>query len=300
MLLLLAGATENLGREISRHHSSSATIHTMSYAPVPAWIVRILRSIAGLILLYLYLPSAMAWGLLGHQLVCDIAWRNLSGSARAKLHRLLEPSGFRSFATACHWPDRIRGEQEWAWTAPYHYINVPIEATHVTLGDCPEEGCVLAGIEVNLAAARASAAVPVQRLSALLFLSHYVADVHQPLHVSYAYDAGGNETELIFEGEQMNLHQLWDSGLLTRDGKTDWKRLGNRLAKEAARLDLPDTTPLDWAEESLALTRRIYAELPADGRLPEDYYERYHPLARDRILLAGRRLGRLLNTLLSD
>ena len=118
--------------------------------------------------------------------------------------------------------------------------------------------------------------------------------------MSYAYDAGGNETELIFEGEQMNLHQLWDSGLLTRDGKTDWKRLGNRLAKAAARLDLPDTTPLDWAEESLALTRRIYAELPADGRLPEDYYERYHPLARDRILLAGRRLGQLLNTLLSD
>jgi len=272
----------------------------MSHAPVPAWIVRILRSIAGLCLLYLYLPSAMAWGLLGHQLVCDIAWRSLNKDAREELKDLLDTTGTRSFATACFLPDRLRDLEEWAWTAPYHYLNVPVEATHVTLGDCPEEGCVLAGIEKTRALARATAAVPAQRLSALLFLSHYVADVHQPLHVSYAYDAGGNEKELIFEGEQMDLHQLWDSGLLTRDRNAGWKRLGSRLAKQAARLDLPDTTPLDWAEESLALTRRIYAELPADGRLPEDYYERYHPLARDRILLAGRRLGRLLNTLLSD
>ncbi|HLA40430.1 MAG TPA: S1/P1 nuclease, partial [Candidatus Glassbacteria bacterium] len=60
------------------------------------------------------------------------------------------------------------------------------------------------------------------------------------------------------------------------------------------------TVPLDWAEESLTLTRRIYAELPTDGRLSEDYYERHHPLAIERITIAGLRLGRLLNTLLSD
>jgi hypothetical protein len=88
--------------------------------------------------------------------------------------------------------------------------------------------------------------------------------------------------------------------LLTRDKRPNWKTLGARLAYTAARRDIPESTPRDWADESLALTRRIYAELPADSKLKEDYFALHQPLATERITLAGRRLGLMLDTLLSD
>ena len=274
----------------------------MNLSRIPVRIMQILRSIAGLCLLNLYLPSAMAWGLLGHQLVCDIAWRSLHEDARRELQELLDATGARSFATACFLPDQLRDREEWAWTKPYHYLNVPIAARRVNPADCPAEGCVLRGVELYLRQARDPAANinPRQRLNNLLFLSHYVADIHQPLHVSYSHDRGGNLTQVIFEGKRLNLHELWDGKLLTRDKRQDWKTLGERLARTAERREIPDSTPLDWANESLALTRRIYAELPADGRLVEDYFDRYQPLAIERITLAGQRLGLMLDTLLSD
>lgn len=274
----------------------------MSYAPVPVRLAPVLRSIAGLCLLYLYFPSTMAWGLLGHQLVCDIAWRNLQEDARRELKELLDATDTRSFATACFLPDRLREMEEWAWTGPYHYMNVPIAARRVNPADCAAEGCVLRGIELYLREARDPAVNidPRQRLNNLLFLSHYVADIHQPLHVSYSADRGGNKTDVIFEGERLNLHELWDGKLLTRDSRPNWKTLGARLARESGQREIPDSIPRDWADESLALTRRIYRELPTDGRLAEDYFDRHQPLAIERITLAGRRLGRLLDTLLSD
>lgn len=274
----------------------------MSHAPVPVWLAPVLRWFAGLCLLCLYLPAAMAWGLLGHQLVCDIAWRSLHDDARRELQDLLDATGTRSFATACFLPDRLREREEWAWTRPYHYMNVPIAARRVNPADCPAEGCVLRGIELYLREARdpAENIDPGERLNNLLFLSHFVADIHQPLHVSYGEDRGGNKTEVIFEGERLNLHELWDGKLLTRDKRPNWKNLGARLARASGQREIPDSTPLDWADESLALTRKIYRELPEDGRLAGNYFDRHQPLAIDRITLAGRRLGKQLDTLLSD
>ncbi len=255
-----------------------------------------------LIALSLYVPASMAWGLLGHQLVCDIAWRSLHDDARRELKELLDATGTRSFATACFLPDRLRDSEEWAWTKPYHYMNVPIAARAVNPADCPAEGCVLRGIELYMREARDPAANidPRQRLNNLLFLSHYVADIHQPLHVSYSADRGGNMTLVIFEGERLNLHELWDGKLLTREKRPNWKTLGARLARELGQREIPGSTPRDWADESLALTRRIYAELPADSKLKEDYFALHQPLATERITLAGRRLGLMLDTLLSD
>ena len=44
------------------------------------------------------------------------------------------------------------------------------------------------------------AATPVQRREALMFLVHFVGDMHQPLHCSDNQDKGGNDVKLDFFG----------------------------------------------------------------------------------------------------
>jgi hypothetical protein len=53
-----------------------------------------------------------------------------------------------------------------------------------------------------------------QRAEALRFLVHFVGDVHQPLHVGFLSNLGGNTLRGSFFGAVDNLHHIWDFGIL--------------------------------------------------------------------------------------
>jgi hypothetical protein len=57
---------------------------------------------------------------------------------------------------------------------------------------------------------RDKAASPRERLEALKFVVHFVADIHQPLHCADDGDRGGNAIHVIFVGHRTNLHAVWD------------------------------------------------------------------------------------------
>ncbi len=46
------------------------------------------------------------------------------------------------------------------------------------------------------------------KAEALRFLAHFVADVHQPLHVSHAHDKGGNDVKVFFFNQNTDLHKV--------------------------------------------------------------------------------------------
>lgn len=43
---------------------------------------------------------------------------------------------------------------------------------------------------------------------ALMFLSHFMGDVHQPLHVGFTTDAGGNSITVYWYNVKTNLHSV--------------------------------------------------------------------------------------------
>ncbi|KAA8544990.1 hypothetical protein F0562_019793 [Nyssa sinensis] len=49
---------------------------------------------------------------------------------------------------------------------------------------------------------------------ALLFLSHFMGDIHQPLHVGFTSDEGGNTIDLRWFGHKSNLHHVWDREII--------------------------------------------------------------------------------------
>jgi endonuclease/exonuclease/phosphatase family metal-dependent hydrolase len=254
--------------------------------------------------------TALAWGNDGHKVVAGIAERRLSDRTWCEVRRIL---GDETLQEAAVWADSdaARQNSDFDWLDALHYVNVPRDAVTVTLTSGGSPGNVVAAIETYRAVLASPNATKAKKLMALRLLAHFVGDVHQPLHVSYADDRGGNDVRVLFGGSETRLHKLWDTGLIWSRLRTkgagedeapkDWvglaALLNGSISADAATTWSAETSPLAWANESLTHTRAIYATLPAGTirDLPETYYASNIPLVEERLQRAGVRLAALLN-----
>jgi S1/P1 Nuclease len=196
---------------------------------------------------------AFAWSDLGHRIICEIAFQELSDTARERVKAMSrEDLEFDTFAEACSWPDRPRRR------AAEHYVNLPRDAEGFDRDPCPlADKCVVAAIKEDLAVLASSSASEQDRLEALKYLGHWVGDVHQPLHVSFQDDRGGNEVGISGGLCSWHLHAVWDSCIIEEglggdpyviardllDGGTDEDRAAWR-----------GSGPIEWAKESFAIS----------------------------------------------
>lgn len=244
---------------------------------------------AGLLAAALASPlSAQAFGSEGHHLVATIAEQQLSARARSEIARLLALEPGAILASISTWADDTRTPSTAAW----HYVNLPRDADchYDASRDCPDGQCVVGAIE-RQQKVLASTASDAERLKALKYLVHFVADVHQPLHVGYADDRGGNKYSVRVFERGTNLHALWDTGLIEQ-----W--LGGPSALLAdLKVDgslAPDASPpRQWVEEScrVVTTDGFY---PSGHKIDNDYALRTGPALKERLASRGRRLATLL------
>ena len=200
-----------------------------------------MRALVVTVAIWSSLP-AFAWGPEGHSLVARLAAAHLTPQATARVAEVLgQGNTMQSIAS---WADQIRRER--LVTGPWHYVDIPIDKPHLDMTrDCPKGDCVIAKIEEFQRTVVDPAATPVQRREALLFLIHFVGDMHQPLHCSDNKDKGGNDVKLDLFGRPTNLHSAWDGGLLARIGQED--ALFAKLSK-----DLTDRRASKWGKGSVS------------------------------------------------
>ena len=224
-----------------------------------------------------------------------IADAQLTAAARAQVAAILGPGA--TMASVSSWPDQIRHDRP--QTGPWHYVDIPIDKPGLDMErDCPKGNCVIAAIGNMRAKLRDTATPAPERREALLFVIHFVGDMHQPLHSSDNHDKGGNEVHIVFHGQPGNLHGLWDSGLLGRIGKED--ELFPRLAAVSGsrRKKLAKGTLNDWAEQAHKLAQQMtYGKLPHGSpvEITADYERRADAVIELQIERAGARLAALLN-----
>jgi hypothetical protein len=70
-----------------------------------------------------------------------------------------------------------------------------------------------------------------QKLAALKFLTHWVGEVHQPLHVSFEDGRGGNNIQVNGVCER-NVHSVWDSCIIERSFGTTPQTTGQQFFRE--------------------------------------------------------------------
>lgn len=243
-------------------------------------------------------PGALAFGPSGHRVAGHIAERHLCTGTRIALAPLL--AGM-TLADAGLWPDTIRRQPGWEHTRPWHFINVADRGSvaRAARKDADNVLAALARFEQELGDESLTTS---RRGIALRFVVHFVADLHQPLHVGRAEDRGGNLIPVLAGARETNLHALWDGEPLRLPGgpgpRDRARSLPGPAPDEARRWQA--ASPTDWARESQALRRQVYGF--RRGRDPTVLPAAYLAAARStvdrRLVQAGVRLAGRLNAVL--
>jgi hypothetical protein len=242
--------------------------------------------------------SALGWGPEGHDLVARIAEAQLTAEARARVAAILGPGN--TMESVSSWADQIRHNRP--ETGSWHYVDIPIDKPGLDMArDCPNGNCVIAAIAVMRAKLRDPALPAGERREALMFVIHFIGDMHQPLHCSDNHDRGGNDVPIVFQDKPGNLHSLWDSGLLASMGREDDLFPGLSAASARNRKKFAKGTVSDWAEQAHKLAQQmVYGKLPkaAPGSpivISADYERRADRAIDLQIERAGARLAAVLN-----
>jgi hypothetical protein len=293
--------------------------------------------VLGLVAAALFTSSAFAWGQEGHKTVCRMGFFLLDEAHQDEVMRLTRaykrPDGtsMTSFADACVFPDEARANavkdmEGWQIYSPFnswHFINVPRDTVKITeAADCGESGCVLTGIAHHSAALR-DATTDQQRAEALIFLGHWVGDIHQPLHVSFADDQGGNKVQPITGGfydrptdkYPTNLHSVWDTKIIDKArGNRLWQMWADKVAKQITPVNRAlwnDDPPVEWAEESYAVTTMpqvdycdwhggsCQASTDTSRSLTAEYQDEFQETVQTRLMQAAVRLAEAITKNLS-
>lgn len=122
---------------------------------------------------------ALAWGYDGHRIVADIAEQHLTTETRREVAELLKLDRASSLGDIATWADETKNKTSGRW----HYVNLPRDAgcQYVRKRDCPDGHCIVEALKKQYHRYNTSTS-PKNRLKALRYLVHLVADVHQPLH----------------------------------------------------------------------------------------------------------------------
>lgn len=239
---------------------------------------------------------AYAFNYSTHAKICELAYLRVSVDVRASIDALVDQAAslrstkINTFPQLCGWPDTIRKQTKYKHTGQWHYLNVPRTAQSVRADHCPKEGCVLSAIDEMHQRLQSS---PKSDWEALGFLGHFMGDIHQPMHVSYADDRGGNRTKVYYDGDRTNLHALWDNKIVGTFSESRDQYQTSALPP----VNVPKIT-LIWANESLKQTRKIYKGYRSGMSLSEDDILEDRRWVAARINQAAYRLADVLESAL--
>ncbi len=238
------------------------------------------------------------WWDLGHRIVARLAELRLTPHTRDAVRDIL---GGQSLADASVWADNIRQYRHDA--DPLHYVNIPLRDTvYVPDRHCPGGRCIIAAIAHDRELLADPATSPADRAEALRFLIHFMADLHQPLHVADNGDRGGNMRPVTLLGHETNLHAVWDGELIDSSG-VDQEGYFESLRRRMNSLDsraLERGTVVDWAMEGHRIAVEHAYRLPRGGRIGREYVQANRPVIDHALIAAGVRLARVLNDPLAD
>jgi hypothetical protein len=283
------------------------------------------------------ITAYIAWQQMTHDVRERIIKLLLAAPEDAQLSTFYLPYGSRTddakkrefFMTASTWPDIIRDRVFDTRYKKYHHSNWHYSDTFWTVRNgkveilqMQDDGSGLAMQKIaELIKLEQSNAGDADKAIAIAWLEHLIGDIHQPLHASARVtdlepkgDQGANLFLLTPKDtpreKQDNLHWFWDNIVVrnvpnTRDvsdaeyiipiAKDIMKKYP--FAEMQSRLALDN--PEEWKKESFEIaSTKAYPEDLKRFEAPSPAYKKAAmKIARERLALAGYRMGALFNKL---
>lgn len=272
-----------------------------------------------LILLCLASTQAFSWGATGHLVINEIAYEHLTPTVRTKVDQLVKTFSqtyprFNNFLIDGDWPDYLRQTGVNAFNN-WHYIDQAFSYDTQNLPRYRETNVVWAILQSEKVLTSQSSD-PFSRAMFLMFLTHFVADAHQPLHCAVLYskefpqgDQGGN-LYLIKNKFASNLHSYWDQGAdfywqnrhsskLSTDGV---EQLAHKIEHDYPEsyfaVRATDLDPKHWTQESFLIAKNFAYQAEYNQVLTKIYQKQAQIIVEKQTALAGYRLAGILNQIL--
>ena len=277
----------------------------------------LLRIAMGLIFLFNLTP-VYAWNWVGHEAVAQIAYTHLTPEVRKKVDAIVgdfssEYSNVNSFIEMAPWPDSLHAQKIEIYNH-WHYINQAYSDDNTTLKDLRGTDNIIRAIGLIEPIVKNPHANTFEKARFLAFLVHFVGDIHQPLHaitrISASHpngDEGGNLFLIRNTSDSKgssNLHKVWEGcNLFSLTNEDAVKILSEKIEKDYPEAYFADSVNdlkvEDWANESFIVGKNFVYKTEEGQPLSHAYIEEGQQLAEQRVALAGYRLARVLNGLLS-
>ena len=269
------------------------------------------------------ISAVHAWGSLGHETVAYIASNFVKAQTKSWAQSILGDTSSDYLANVATWADTYKYTSAGEFSAAFHYIDAednPPSSCNVDFDrDCGDAGCSVSAIANYTQRVQSSTLVDEEVKDALQFLVHFLGDITQPLH-DEAYEVGGNDVDVTFDGEATNLHHIWDTnmpeeligGYSLADAK-DWAAnltaeikngtLASQTKSWLEGLDINDakSSAMAWATDA---NKYVCSVVMPDGAAPlkeRDLYPEYYESAIDTVELqiakGGYRLAAWLDAL---
>ncbi len=230
--------------------------------------------------------NCLAWGEKGHAIVAEIAFNYLDANTKKIVLQYLDGM---SIEEAANWMDDIKSEKKYDYMRKLHYINADKGQNIIPNNEENIVGALTKTID-ELKNYKSLSKEDIKIKICIIF--HLIGDLHQPLHVGYGEDRGGNSFQINFYGRGTNLHSFYDSGIIEYKGLTLSECLKSKIYTKEEISAIEKIDVVDWANQSRKYLNIIYKT--NDHKIDDTYVNTNYPIIKDQLLRAGIRLSSVL------
>ena len=229
--------------------------------------------------------KTLAWGSKGHAYVVEVAFHYLDDTTKKIVMNYLDGM---SIEKSGNWMDAIKSDHANDYMKPYHYIDIEKGGKEIPKGDN-----IITALNRTLKELDNKNNMSREEIKRhILFLLHLIGDLHQPLHIGYPGDKGGNDIKLNFLGSDSNLHSVWDSGIIEHTNMllSDILKVNTYTPEQQAAIQKINI--IAWATQTRGYLKNVYAI--NDNKINEFYVDENAKIIKSQLLNAGLRLASVL------
>jgi hypothetical protein len=246
-----------------------------------------LITLAFLFTLIISTTKTFAWGSKGHALVAQVAFNYIDENTKKEVLKYLNGM---SIEDAANWMDNVKSDHTYDYMRAYHYVNFDKGATVLeTEGDN-----IIFQLNTTIKELQNKEKLSKEEINhRIKILFHLIGDLHQPLHVRYGEDKGGNTMQINYNSKGTNLHSHWDSGII------EYKNISLPDCLNANKYSVNERRALQyldvvfWATDSRSYLPLVYKT--GGNKINDEYIDGCVPIIKTQILKTGIRLAGVLN-----